>query len=211
MKIYAVADVHGNLEKYELIKTHVSELNPDVLVIAGDVTNKTSPSSFINLVNELHIPVIAVRGESDTQSVEYLFDKCPKIISAHLKIASCGGVSFIGLSGVTNETFRIKHSYSDEVIKVVEHLVDEKSVVVAHLPPWGYLDETFFGFHSGCKRLYELLLVRQPAVLICGHLHNRSKITYLRKTLVVNCSIAKNCAGAVINFFNGEVTCSEIL
>jgi hypothetical protein len=30
VKIYAVADIHGNLEKLELIKAHVLELKPDV-------------------------------------------------------------------------------------------------------------------------------------------------------------------------------------
>jgi Icc-related predicted phosphoesterase len=211
VKIYAVADIHGNLEKLELIKAHVSELNPDVLVIAGDITNKTDHSSFVNLVNDLHIPVIAVRGESDIQAVENLFDECPNITSVHLKRAFFGGVSFIGLSGVTPRTFSKSNSYSDEMIKEVEPFIDGKSVVVTHLPPWGYLDESFLGFHSGCRRLYELLLVRQPAALICGHIHNRSSTRYIGKTQVVNCSIATSSAGAIIELFDGEAIYSDML
>jgi len=211
VKIYAVADVHGNLEKYELIKTHVLKLNPDILVIAGDATHKTAPLFFMDLLNDIHIPVIAVRGESDTQATDHLFGVHPNIISTHLKAASCGGVSFVGLNGVTRRMFGISHSYSDEVIKAIEPLVDGKSVLITHLPPRGYLDKSFFGFHSGCKHLYELLVSRQPAVLICGHLHNRSDITYLGKTLVVNCSVAKDCAGVMINFIDGEVICADIL
>lgn len=211
VKIYAVADIHGNPDKHELVKTHVSELNPDVLVIAGDVTNKTNPSSFMNLMNDLHIPVIAVRGESDIQAVENLFDECPNSTSIHLKTALLGGVSFIGLSGVTPRMFGKGNSYSDEIIKEVEPFIDGKSVVVTHLPPWESLDESFFGFHSGCRRLYELLLVRQPAALICGHIHNRPRITYIGKTLVINCSIATNCAGAMIKIVDGEVIYSDML
>jgi len=211
VKVYAVADIHGNLEKYELIKTQVLKLNPDILVIAGDAAHKTTPLFFNDLLDDLPIPVIAVRGESDIQVANHPFDERPSIISTHLKTASCEGVSFIGLNGVTRRMLGIRHSYSREVIKAAEHLVNGKSVVVTHLPPRGCLDETFFGFHSGCKHLYELLVSRQPAALICGHLYNGSKITYLGKTLVVNCSVVKNCAGAMINFIDGEVICADIL
>ena len=211
MKIYAVADIHGNLEKHELIKTHVLELNPDVLVIAGDVTNKTNPSSFVSLVTELPIPVLAVRGESDNQTVEQLFDECPNISSLNLKIVSFGGVSFVGLSSISPRLFWNSYSYSDEIIKEIEPFIDSKSVVVTHLPPWGYLDEPFWSLHTGCRRLHNLLLVHQPAVLICGHMHNRSSMTYIGKTLVVNCSIAKSGAGAVIEFFDGEAIYSNML
>jgi Icc-related predicted phosphoesterase len=211
VKIYAVADIHGNLEKLELIKSHVSDLNPDVLVIAGDITNKTDPSSFVNLVNDLHIPVLAIRGESDIQAVENLFDECPNITALHLKKTSFGGISFVGLSGVTPRAFRNGNSYSGEIIKEIELFIDRKSIVVTHLPPLGYRDESFFGFHSGCRRLHDLLLKRQPAVLICGHAHDRSSIRYIGKTQVVNCSIATSGAGAVLKLFDGEVIYSDML
>lgn len=211
MKIYAVADIHGNLEKLELIKAHVSELNPDVLVIAGDITNNTDPSSFVKMVNDLPIPVLAIRSESDIQAVENLFDECPNITALHLKKALFGGVSFVGLSGATPRTFRNANSYSYEITKEIEHFIDRKSIVVTHLPPSGYCDESYFGFPSGCRRLHELLLARQPSVLLCGHIHNGSSIRYIGKTQVVNCSIATGGAGAVLKLFEGEVIYSDML
>jgi Icc-related predicted phosphoesterase len=211
VKIYAVADIHGSLEKLELIKSHVSEPNPDVLVIAVDITNKTDPLSFVNLINNLPIPVLAIRGESDIQAVENLFDECPNITALHLKKALLGGVSFVGLSGVTPQSFRKSNSYSEEIIKEIEPFIDRKSVVVTHLPPLGYRDESFFGFPSGCRRLHDLLLKHQPSVLLGGHIHNGSSIRYIGKTLVVNCSIATSSAGAVLKLFDGEIIYSDML
>ena len=39
MRIYAVADVHGKSTRIEGIRKTISEFKPDVLVVAGDITN----------------------------------------------------------------------------------------------------------------------------------------------------------------------------
>ncbi len=39
MRIYAVADVHGRPGRIENIRKTISEIRPDVLVVAGDIKN----------------------------------------------------------------------------------------------------------------------------------------------------------------------------
>lgn len=211
MKIYAVADIHGRQEKFERVRSRVSELKPDVLVIAGDVTGKTDPSAFLNLMNDFGIPVVAVCGESDIRAAEGLFDRCPNVIAVHLKKTSVNGVSFTGISGVPARTFGRNNSYSDDTIRKVESCIDRETVVVTHLPPWGCFDESFWGSHSGCRRLYELILACQPAALLCGHTHKHPCITYIGKTLVANCSVETSGDGAVIQLLDGEVIRSDLL
>ena len=52
MRIYAVADIHGRAERLKRIKENILTLNPDVLVIAGDITNFTG---FRPVIDRLQI------------------------------------------------------------------------------------------------------------------------------------------------------------
>jgi len=62
INIYAVADIHGQQDRLDLIKNHVTILKPDVLVIARDITGHHELFSLIRQLNDLPIPVLAVRG-----------------------------------------------------------------------------------------------------------------------------------------------------
>jgi len=59
------------------------------------------------------------------------------------------------------------------LFKSIEKLIDERTVVVAHPPPFGYLDEVFGRFHAGSRRLHDLVIKCQPMLVLCGHIHER--------------------------------------
>ncbi len=205
MNIYAVADIHGRQDRLDLIKNHVTLLKPDVLVIAGDITGHHELLSLIGQLNDLPIPVLAVRGNMDSQEVEKLLEQYPNISSLHKKKVTINGVSFVGLGGTIPVPFCSKICLREKrLIEETDYLIERDSVLVSHPPPYGTLDEGFGNLHAGSRGLRRLILEKQPRMLICGHIHERPGVAFLAKTIVVNCSMGRSGAGAVISMNNDQ-------
>jgi hypothetical protein len=205
MNIYAVADIHGRQDRLDLIKNHVTLLKPDVLVIAGDITGHHELLSLIGQLNDLPIPVLAVRGNMDSQEVEKLQEQYPNISSLHKKKVTINGVSFVGLGGTIPVPFRSRICLREKrLIEETDYLIGRDSVLVSHPPPYGTLDEGFGNLHAGSRGLRRLILEKQPRMLICGHIHERPGVASLAKTIVVNCSMGRSGAGAVISMNNDQ-------
>jgi Icc-related predicted phosphoesterase len=200
-----VADIHGRQDRLDLIKNHVTLLKPDVLVIAGDITGHHELLSLIGQLNDLPIPVLAVRGNMDSQEVEKLLEQYPNISSLHKKKVTINGVSFVGLGGTIPVPFCSKICLREKrLIEETDYLIERDSVLVSHPPPYGTLDEGFGNLHAGSRGLRRLILEKQPRMLICGHIHERPGVAFLAKTIVVNCSMGRSGAGAVISMNNDQ-------
>jgi Icc-related predicted phosphoesterase len=48
-------------------------------------------------------------------------------------------------------------------------------------------------------------------VLLCGHIHERRGIAQLGRTLVVNCSVGRGGAGALVTIAPGTAPQAELL
>lgn len=199
MRIYAVADLHGRTDRIALIKNKVSEINPDIVVIAGDITNYSNPGPIISQINEIPVPVMAVRGNTDRLKVEELLEQCSNITALHLNEITVGGIPFIGASGTIPIPFSSRLRLRERRFhEYLEHFINRQSILVIHPPPWGSLDEAFGRFHAGCRRLLKTVTRRQPRMVICGHIHERPGLASIGETLVVNCSIGRTGNGALI-------------
>lgn len=62
MLIYAVSDIHGSPEKLSKIRRNVAEHNPDVPVVAGDVTNYHDRRRVVSELNDLHLKETVLNG-----------------------------------------------------------------------------------------------------------------------------------------------------
>ena len=65
MRIYAVADIHGKPDRLERIEYQIAAIHPQLLVVAGDITNYVSPIRTLSRIGALPVPVLAIRGNSD--------------------------------------------------------------------------------------------------------------------------------------------------
>ena len=77
-------------------------------------------------------------------------------------------------------------------------ILDEKSVLISHEPPYGAQDKVFLGLHGGSKELREIIDEYKPRLVLCGHIHEDPGVTRIGKTTVVNCSMGKRGEGALI-------------
>jgi Icc-related predicted phosphoesterase len=205
MLLYAVADIHGKLGKLSLIKKNVREHKPDMLIVAGDITNYFHPARTIEFIQGMPIPVLAVRGNSDFPIVETLISESSNISSLHLQKVFLEGIAFTGLGGTIPLPFRSKVSFREKRIfgRMVSKL-EQQCVIVVHPPPFGVLDRVFGRFHAGSRILYAMITQHQPALCICGHIHEDVGSSFIGETLIVNCSMGRNGAGALIRFNHKE-------
>ena len=205
MLIYAVADIHGKARRFAKIEKQLAAFNPDVLIIAGDLTNYVKPRPVLARLNALPVPVLAVRGNTDLRRVEGLFRAFANLHPLHLSITTMQHISLVGLSGTVPVPFRSRIRFREkDLFKKAMGLVTSQTILVAHPPPYGFLDEVAGKIHAGSRGLYDLIVARQPALLLCGHIHERPGITSIGNTVVVNCNIARTAAGALIQMNPGQ-------
>ena len=69
MRILAVSDIHGSDSGHAAIKKFINTHQPDILVIAGDITHFGPGEWARKMLNSIQIPVIAVNGNCDTGDV----------------------------------------------------------------------------------------------------------------------------------------------
>jgi uncharacterized protein len=212
MLIYAVADIHADPERIERIRSMVSLHHPDVLVIAGDIINYIHPEKTFKQLNEMSLPVLMVRGNSDPGYIEKHFEKFSNLTSLHLNRVMVKSISFTGLSGTIPLPFRNRVRFREKALmNRVYPLIDPQTVLVVHPPPWGTLDQVMGRFHSGSKMVREIVEKTRPRLLICGHIHEAAGIENIGRTTVVNCSMPATGQGVMIELDqNLNVRCQQL-
>ena len=180
-------------------KKNISHYKPDVVVVAGDITNLRRTRTIVGKLDGMGLPVLAVRGNTDLPGISKLLNKFSNTVCLHLKEHIIKGVQFVGIGGTIPLPFRSQVGFLEErVLTKISRLVNHSSVVVAHPPPWGILDEAFNRFHAGSKGLYRFIRRYQPRLLICGHIHEKPGSATIGNSMVVNCNMARKNSGAII-------------
>jgi len=197
--IYAVADIHGKQSRFAKIERQLVTHKPDVMVIAGDLTNYTRPERVLERLNALPLPVLVIRGNTDLKRVEQRFVAYPNLKPLHLNSVAIGQIPFVGLSGTIPVPFRSRIRFKEKgLFNQAAALVTRQTVLVAHPPPYGFLDEVAGKIHAGSRKLYHLVVGYQPAFLLCGHIHERPGIVRIGRSMVVNCNVTRGRNGALI-------------
>lgn len=206
MRLYAVADIHGRSDRIAAIKRNLEKYRPQVLVAAGDITTYRK-ASFVSALGDLPLPVLAIRGNTDLKKVESCFALNENILFLNNRDVVLQGAHFAGVTGTIPIPFRSRIAFREEVIwnRLMPRIAPH-TLLIAHPPPWGCLDRVKGKYHAGCKSLEMVIRRCQPALLICGHIHEDAGMACLGKTLIVNCAMGPACEGAIINIHNNRVT-----
>ncbi len=200
MKIYAAADIHARPARLETICETVARVSADVLVVAGDISRRTLPPEKLRALEALPVPVLAVRGNSDSRRTMRRLAVIPRITCLHLEAVLIGGVHFVGIGGTLALPLRSRLAFRERTLTAAAaDLVRPDTVLVTHAPPLGVRDLAFGRLHVGSYHLRRLVLQRRPRLLICGHVHEQAGTGFLGDTLVVNCSMGRGGAGALIH------------
>ena len=200
MRIYAVADIHGKTETIEKIKKTVQSESPDLMILAGDMTQYFSALKPLSQLEEFGIPVFAVRGNSDLKSFEALIRRRGKITLLGREATPFQGQSFLGLNGTLPLPFVSKVClFESRRFREIENRVTPETILVVHPPPRGICDQVGNRFSAGSFCLRRFIENHPPCMVVCGHIHEQAGYQYLKNTLIVNCAVNKNHIGAIID------------
>ena len=200
MRIYAVADIHGKTDTIKKIRKVVLNESPDLMVIAGDMTQYLFPLKVLSQLEEIDIPIFAVRGNSDLKGVETLLNQRGKIILLNQRSLEYQGRRFLGLNGTIPLPFVSKVCLNEaRRFRNLETLSTPETILVVHPPPRGICDKVGNRFRAGSFCLRRFIEKHPPLMVICGHIHEQAGYRYLNNTLIVNCAVNKNFNGAIID------------
>ncbi|MCL2704962.1 MAG: metallophosphoesterase family protein [Spirochaetaceae bacterium] len=201
MKIIVVSDIH---DKYSLIKNIEKELTAaDLIIISGDITHFGSDEDAKKIITEIekyNKNIFAVSGNCDKGRVEeYLKDKN---ISLHREIKNIPAfnLNISGLGGSITTPIPTPNTYSeDECKKYLGSIEIAPDIFVSHQPPLNTIaDKVPNGKHVGSFSIRDFIDKKQPALYLCGHIHESIGKEYYGKTLVVNPGPFKDGFYAVI-------------
>ena len=188
MKILAVADFHGSQYRLNIVLENIKKYSPELVIVCGDITQFGPGEVATNFLNQISVETFAIPGNIDTLDVAEAIDKS-KAKNISLKKLEKNNISFVGFGG---------DSISQSNIRLIEKLLDEKSVLVSHAPPYGFQDKAFIGMHTGNKDLRKIVDKCKPRLVLCGHIHENPGYTKTNNTIVVNCSMGKRGEGTLI-------------
>lgn len=197
MKILAAADIHGSQYRLNLLLENIQRYSPDLVVICGDITQFGPGEVAKNFLDQIPVETLAVPGNIDTADV-YKAINDSKAVNIDMKKVVKKGLPFIGVNGVNeNQTNQF---FKDNI-----NLLDEKSILVTHVPPYDTQDKIFLGKHGGSKELRELIDKYKPRLVLSGHIHENPGFVKKDNTIIVNCSMGKRGTGALIDL-NDTIT-----
>ena len=188
MKILAIADIHGSQYRLNIVLKNIEKYSPELVIICGDITQFGPGELAKNFLDQIPTETLAITGNIDTPDVEKAIDES-RATNIGMKKVVKKGIPFIGINETNQDDFKIL---------IEKKLLEEKSVLVSHKPPYGTQDKIFIGIHGGSKDLREIIDKYKPRLVLCGHIHEDPGFTKIGVTMVVNCSMGKRGEGVII-------------
>lgn len=187
-----VGDVHGDGDAL----ARIPELpGASGLIISGDLTRQGSVAqarSVIEAAQAVNPVVLAQIGNMDGPEVDDWLEG--QGINLHCKVRELAPhVAVMGVGGSTFTPFGTPSEFPEarfaEWLEELAHRAREyrSLVLIAHNPPRDTVcDRTGTGIHAGSSAVREFLEEHQPAVCLCGHIHEARGSQLLGRTMVVN-------------------------
>ncbi len=196
MKIVAVSDIHGS---YLQVEKTLQKENPNILIIAGDITTKGNEIEFENAITSFQKfckIIFAVCGNMDFPSSEKILEKLNCSINSNGKIVDY--IGFFGVSASPHSFLKTPYEISEnEILNRIKtgyrKIQNTKiKILISHTPPFNTkVDKIFNGQNVGSKNVRQFLENNSVDICICGHIHEASGKDKINKTEIVNCGIAK--------------------
>jgi hypothetical protein len=170
IKILHIADLHGQFGKLDSFLS----LEPDLVVISGDITDFGPVDVVPDLLARIDVPCFAVPGNCDPREiVEVLEDS--SAVCLHASTMTLGKVTLTGIGGSNRTPFGTPFELTEEQIEAIlgeitTHM--EKNVhniLVSHAPPEGTLDRVGEA-HVGSPALRRHM--KDFDLVCCGHIHD---------------------------------------
>ena len=188
-QVAAIYDIHGNLPALEAVLSDLERIEPDLLIVGGDVVSGPMPVEVLDRLVGLGKVVRFVRGNADREVIS-AYEMSPLEIEARMDDP------VVRMSGWAAARLERRHrellaSFSERVVVDVEGIGE---VLFCHATPRS--DEEIITVLTPDDRLEEILLDIEQNLIVCGHVHTQYD-RYLDGKRIVN-------AGSVGMPYQGE-------
>lgn len=195
MKILAIGDIHGEKTLIKKILSLTKKENPDLIVLAGDMTfAEQNLEETMNYFAKLKKDILVIPGNHETQAAINFLEKIhPNIKNIHGKHFVKNNIGFFGAGGGDVVLHLVSEKDVSDLLKKGHNKIKniEKKVMITHMHPKGSKSEAsgFPGFKSISKAIYEF----QPNLVLNAHIHETGgAYDKFKDTKVIN--VARNPA-----------------
>ncbi len=162
MRIAALYDIHGNLPALNAVLAELEAVQPDLIVLGGDIVSGPMPKQTLERLGQLGNKVSALRGNGDREVVT-AFDDLPLARSVPEEVRE-----------VTRWVAQqLEQSQRDFLAQLPEHrtlpVEGLGDVLFCHATPRN--DEEIFTPITPQEQLNTLFAGIEQNVVICGHTH----------------------------------------
>ena len=187
-----LGDLHGRVRRVR----EIPELEKaDGIILTGDLTTLGGTAAarhVIESVTAAHPAVFAQIGNMDRPEVNDWLEA--RGINLHRHVRSLlPNVALLGVGGSTFSPFGTPSEFPEarfsEWLEALALRAGSTPILVlaAHNPPYNTVcDRTSDGLHVGSSGVRAFIEVYQPAVCLCGHIHESVGMERLGRTIVVN-------------------------
>ena len=194
MKILAFADVHGAFGKVATVLDQVPAV--DVAIIAGDFTTNGTPADVERALAfwRPRVPqLFAVAGNMDSPAIDETLHRLGVSLDGCSR--RVGTVAFLGCSAAPISIGTPYEIPETEIAARLERGCAQaqdarRRVFVPHAPPFGAVDQSWSSAHAGSRAVRALVERVQPALVLCGHIHEARGQVRWGRSLIVNCGPA---------------------
>jgi Icc-related predicted phosphoesterase len=181
MLICCIADLHGRTGYVR----HLRDIEYDLLVVCGDITNFGHYRKARDIVSLFPEPFLAVHGNCDYEDVLTAFNEMG--CNLHGRTIKKGNETFSGFGGSNPFVGGTPSEYPEDVILEGLSHIEENSILVTHAPPKNTkTDKAFKIKHVGSKAVKQVIEEKKPKIALCGHIHESRNTDSIGGTLVVN-------------------------
>ncbi|GAB6102247.1 metallophosphoesterase [Thermococcus atlanticus] len=189
MRIVAITDIHGRSGKAERLGRMLEDMEFDLLLIAGDLTNfqgRDKAEEILGHFLSLQKPVFSIFGNCDGRDIPELLSELG--INVHSRRVEVGGAGIVGIGGSNITPFSTIWELTEaEIQEILLRNYREGDVILSHAPPHGTrADRVHLGMHVGSRALREFIEENQPPLVVCGHIHEARSVDRIGNTVIVN-------------------------
>ncbi len=162
MKIAALYDIHGNLPALNAVLAEINEVQPDLIVIGGDIVSGPLPGQTLERLSQLGDQVRSLRGNGDREVVA-AFDGQP--FSPTLP-EEAREVTRWAAEQLTKDQRDFLATLPEQLVFQVEGLGE---IVFCHATTRS--DEEIFTSLMPEERLHVIFSGVHQEIVVCGHTH----------------------------------------
>jgi uncharacterized protein len=171
MRLLAFSDLHCDLS--QAARLVAASADADAVLAVGDLASVHSGlDETIDALRGIEAPVVLIPGNNETDDA--LRAACEGWDAAtvlHGEAAEVGGVTFFGLGGGIPVTpWDWSFDLTEEAAARLLEECPTDAMLAVHSPPLGHVDESR-GRHLGSRAVLEAIESKQPALALCGHIH----------------------------------------